>query len=89
MVSDKENKWRRLQFNFIATGHPQVLANSVEFSGLSSDVTKTKFSLVSSIQLKDYMKAKPIIQAYTAGISLRAKISRQEMEATLETVKEV
>lgn len=86
LVSDKENKWRRLQFNFIATNHPQVSANSLQFSQLSTDLSKTKFSLVSRIQIEDYMTSKPIIQAYTSGISLRAKRSREEMEAAVKSV---
>jgi hypothetical protein len=33
------------------------------------------------------MTAKPIIQAYTAGISLRSKRSREDMEAAVKSVQ--
>ncbi len=51
LVQDQQNKWKRLQFNFIATDNSQVAANSLQFNNLSEDLNKTKFSLVSKIQL--------------------------------------
>ena len=79
LVQDTNNRWRRLQFNFIATNHLHILANTIQFNTLPEQTASRKYSLVSTIQIEDRMKEKPIIQSYITGISLRAKITQQDL----------
>lgn len=41
-VEDKLLKWKRLQFNFIATSHTQISAGYVQFDSFNNDKPKTK-----------------------------------------------
>lgn len=77
LVEDKSFKWKRLQFNFIATSHSQISAGFVNFNTFAN-TSQTRHNLVTSINVNDYMKAKPIVQAYVSGISLRANMNRGE-----------
>lgn len=87
MVQDENNLWQRLQFNFIATNNPHMIANSIQFNYFPSNSNKTRHSLVSTIRIADNMKVKPIIQSYITGISLRAKMSRQNLENSLKQIQ--
>jgi hypothetical protein len=56
LVQDNATQWKRLQFNFIATNHAQITANTINFNSFIDDQNKTSYSLVSKIHIEDYMK---------------------------------
>ncbi len=74
LLSDNSNKWKRLQFNFIATSNPHISANHIVFNSFVNETTQ-KYNLVSNIKLNDHMKTKPILQTFITGISLKSKMT--------------
>lgn len=74
-----------MQFNFIATSHSQISAGFISFNTFAND-NKTKHNLVTSIKVNDYMKTKPIVQAYVSGISLKPKLTKSEQQTLLKQI---
>lgn len=75
LLTDKLNKWKRIQFSFIATNNAQISAGYISFNSFTDD-NKTKHNLASNIKVNDYMKTKPIIQTYISGVSIKSRMNK-------------
>jgi hypothetical protein len=81
LVQDEKLKWKKVQFNFIATTNKNIIANTLSYNGLSLNQAGNKLNLLSKIDILDNMKYQPIIQTYISGIKLQSKANPSNISA--------